>query len=64
MQSHVDVKVPTVAEYGSALEQFLAAGYEIQITELDFTINFDTEGTNASLRLHRSMKPMQIRQNS
>mgnify|MGYP002553928597 CR=1 FL=1 len=48
MQSHVDVKVPTVAEYGSALEQFLAAGYEIQITELDFTINFDTEGTNAS----------------
>ena len=39
MQSHVDVKVPTVAEYGSALEQFLAAGYEIQITELDFTID-------------------------
>ena len=75
MQSHVDVKVPTVAEYGSALEQFLAAGYEIQITELDFTINFDTEGTNASYaytpehstlpaNLHICMKPMQIRQNS
>ena len=48
MQSHVDVKVPTVSQYGSALEQFLAAGYEIQITELDFTINFDTEGSSAS----------------
>lgn len=48
MQSHVDVKVPTVQQYGEALEKFLAAGYEIQITELDFTINFDTEGSRAS----------------
>ena len=48
MQSHVDVKVPTVSQYGSALEKFLAAGYEVQITELDFTINFDTEGSSAS----------------
>lgn len=48
MQSHVDVKVPTVKQYGDALERFLAAGYEIQITELDFTINFDTEGSSAS----------------
>lgn len=48
MQSHVDVKVPTVSQYGAALEKFLAAGYEIQITELDFTINFDTEGSSAS----------------
>lgn len=48
MQSHVDVKVPTVSQYGDALEKFLAAGYEIQITELDFTINFDTEGSSAS----------------
>lgn len=48
MQSHVDVKVPTVSEYGNALEQFLASGYEIQITELDFTINFDTEGASAT----------------
>lgn len=46
MQSHVDVKAPTVKEYGDALEAFLAAGYEIQITELDFTINFDTDGKN------------------
>ncbi|MCH5252222.1 MAG: endo-1,4-beta-xylanase [Lachnospiraceae bacterium] len=48
MQSHVDVKVPTVKEYGDALEKFLAAGYEIQITELDFTINFDTDGSSPS----------------
>lgn len=48
MQSHVDVKVPTVKQYGDALEKFLAAGYEIQITELDFTINFDTEGSSAT----------------
>lgn len=50
MQSHVDVKVPTVEQYGSALERFLASGYEIQITELDFTINFDTEGSSATYR--------------
>lgn len=48
MQSHVDVKVPTVKQYGDALERFLAAGYEIQITELDFTINFETDGASPS----------------
>lgn len=48
MQSHVDVKVPTVQQYGDALEKFLAAGYEIQITELDFTINFETDGAHPS----------------
>ena len=46
MQSHVDVKRPTIEEYGAALEKFMAAGYEVQITELDFTINFDTDGTD------------------
>lgn len=44
MQSHVDIKRPTIEEYGAALEKFMAAGYEVQITELDFTINFDTDG--------------------
>ena len=44
MQSHVDVKRPTIEEYGAALEKFMAAGYEVQITELDFTMNFDTDG--------------------
>ncbi len=48
MQSHVDVKVPTIELYGAVLEKFLAAGYEVQITELDVTINYDTEDSNAS----------------
>lgn len=46
MQSHVDIKRPTIEEYGAALEKFMAVGYEVQITELDFTINFDTDGTD------------------
>ena len=46
MQGHVDIKRPTIEEYGAALEKFMAAGYEVQITELDFTINFDTDGTD------------------
>ncbi len=48
MQSHVDIKRPTIEEYGTALEKFMAAGYEVQITELDFTINFNTDGSNPS----------------
>lgn len=46
MQSHVDSDDhPTLAEYGNALEKFLATGLEVQITELDMTINFG-EGSN------------------
>ena len=48
MQSHVDIKRPKIEEYGAALEKFMAAGYEVQITELDFTINFNTDGSNPS----------------
>ncbi|MCM1246394.1 MAG: endo-1,4-beta-xylanase [Roseburia sp.] len=46
MQSHVDSDDhPTVAAYGNALEKFLATGLEVQITELDMTINFgETNG--------------------
>lgn len=50
MQSHVDIQVPTVEEYGEALEQFLNTGLEVQITELDMTINFDTDGDNPTYR--------------
>ena len=46
MQSHVDIRRPTLEEYGKALDAFLAAGLEVQITELDITINFDTDDTN------------------
>lgn len=44
MQSHVDIRRPTIEEYGNALEQFLNTGLEVQITELDITINFNTDG--------------------
>ncbi len=40
MQSHVDVDRPTIEEYGAALDKFLATGLQVQITELDMTINF------------------------
>ena len=43
MQSHVDIKRPTLEEYGNAL---INAGLEVQITELDITINFDTDDTD------------------
>lgn len=46
MQSHVDIKRPTLEEYGKALKAFLNAGLEVQITELDITINFDTDDTD------------------
>ncbi len=41
MQSHVDVDRPTIDEYAEALDMFLATGLEVQITELDMTINWD-----------------------
>lgn len=48
MQSHVDIKRPTIDEYSKALDAFMATGLEVQITELDFTINFDTDGSSPS----------------
>lgn len=44
MQSHVDITRPTLDEYEAALDRFMATGLEVQITELDITINFDHEG--------------------
>ncbi len=46
MQSHVDIKRPTIEQYKTALEAFLKTGLEVQITELDITINFDTDETD------------------
>lgn len=44
MQSHVDITRPTLEEYEAALDSFMATGLEVQITELDITINYDHEG--------------------
>ena len=45
MQSHLDVDRPTIEEYQTALESFLATGLEVQITELDATINWNHTNT-------------------
>ena len=39
MQSHLDVMWPNVTQYLKAVESFANKGYEIQITELDVTLN-------------------------
>ena len=44
MQSHIDVMRPTLEQYEAALDKFLATGLEVQITELDITINFVENG--------------------
>lgn len=43
MQTHVDIGRPTLDEYGAALDKFLATGLEVQITEMDVTINYSFE---------------------
>ena len=40
MQSHLDVMYPNMEIYFRALDTFIAKGYEIQITELDVTLNY------------------------
>jgi endo-1,4-beta-xylanase len=39
MQMHLDVSYPSVAAIGTTIDRFQAEGYEIQITELDVTLN-------------------------
>ncbi|WP_051437615.1 endo-1,4-beta-xylanase [Eubacterium xylanophilum] len=46
MQSHIDIERPTIDEFKYALETFMNTGLEVQITELDITINFDTDESN------------------
>lgn len=37
MQSHLDTNYPSVSKYKAALQSFVDAGFEVQITELDVT---------------------------
>lgn len=46
MQSHLSTTFPSVAYYTEALKKFAAAGFEIQITELDVANTSDTELAN------------------
>ncbi len=53
MQSHLDVDYPSAALYVQTLEAFASAGYEVEITEFDATINnhsgmYQDEGQNAN----------------
>lgn len=43
MQSHLDVDYPSIGLIGSTIDEFTAAGLEIQITELDVT-DYDNSG--------------------
>ncbi len=40
MQAHVDCSYPSVAKFETAVKKFMETGLEVQITELDVTINF------------------------
>lgn len=40
MQSHIDVQRPTLEHFLKALDAFIATGLEVQLTELDVTINY------------------------
>ncbi len=39
MQSHLDVDYPLVNSYLDTVQAFITAGYDVQVTELDVTIN-------------------------
>jgi endo-1,4-beta-xylanase len=43
MQSHVGTNFPSPDYYAAALEKFLKAGYNVQITEIDVTNNGDSD---------------------
>ena len=45
MQSHLDTSFPSISYYKNALQSFVDAGFEVQITELDVTC---TDFTNQS----------------
>ena len=46
MQSHLSTTFPSVSYYTSALQSFVNAGFEVQITELDVTNSSDTNQAN------------------
>lgn len=50
MQAHLDVDYPTVDTFGATIDAFRKAGLEIQITELDVTINCPRGNYDADLQ--------------
>lgn len=49
MQSHLDVDYPSIESYGNTIDTFKNAGLEIQITELDITINYPKGSYNPNM---------------
>ena len=44
MQSHVNIEFPPMDQYRATIEKFAAAGYDVQITELDIATAIDGNG--------------------
>ena len=44
MQSHVNIAYPPMDQYRATIEKFVAAGYDVQITELDIATAIDGNG--------------------
>lgn len=54
MQSHLDVDAPSVKDYIATLDAFIEAGFEVQITELDVTINYKYAQENTNPKTQRN----------
>ena len=44
MQSHVNIEFPPMDQYRATIDKFVAAGYDVQITELDIATAIDGNG--------------------
>ncbi len=55
MQSHLGTNFPSTDSYVSALNSFLKAGFEVQITELDITNKGDSDMANYAYNLFKGI---------
>ena len=55
MQSHVGTTFPSVDYYASALQSFVNAGFEVQITELDFSSSSSSDQANYAYNLMKKV---------
>ena len=44
MQSHVNIYYPSIDQYRETIDKFVAAGYDVQITELDIATAINGNG--------------------
>ena len=55
MQSHLSTSYPSISLYSQALNAFLQAGFEVQITELDIKNNGDQDLNNYTYNLFKTI---------